>query len=242
MHRYQLSDTLHGILQDVVSPLECLLHRYVCIGIHVAESLVVDNQQRVNVLPQLVHTLQRLHNLTLLLEVERYRHHTYCQQTHSFRHASYHRSRTRSGTATHASRHKDHLRAVAQQLLDIIDIALGLLPTKFRISTGPKTRRTQHDFHRHRRTRQRLAVRVTDGKCHALHAFLVHVSDGITATAAHTNHLDDAPHRILNHRKIQQSKFFSHIVYLVSLITNSLGSVMTFSRSYQIRPAICFCV
>ena len=197
-HRYQLRNTLHGIHQHVVCPLEGILQRYVRIRIHVAQPFVVHYQQRVHVLAQLVHTLQRLDNLALLLKVERYRHHTHRQQSHPFGNASHHRRSTGSRAAPHAGSHKHHLRAVRQQFLYILRIVLSLPSAQFRIRPSPEAGVTQHDLHRHRRARQRLAVRVTDGKRHSLHTLVIHVLDCITATAPDTYHLDDALHLVLH--------------------------------------------
>ena len=136
--RNQFCDALHCIHQYVVCPLECLLHRELRVRIDVAQPLVVHYQQRVYVLAHLVHTLQRLDNLLFLLKVERYRHHTHCQQSHLLGDACHQRSSTSTSATTHACCHEHHLRAIAQQLPDILEALLALALSLFRIATSAK--------------------------------------------------------------------------------------------------------
>ena len=153
-HGDQFRDTLHRIHQDVVSPLESILHREVRIRVHVAQPFVVHDEQGVHVLTHLVDTLQRLDNLALLLKVKGDGHHPNGQQSHVLSHLSHHRSSTRSRATTHASCYEHHLRAVTQQFLDVREVRLRLLLAQFRVSPGTQSRTAQHQLHGHRRTRQ----------------------------------------------------------------------------------------
>ena len=187
----EFRDALHGVLQDVVGPLQCLLQCHLRVVVDVADALVVHNQHRVDVLPQLVDTLERLHDLAFLLEVERNCHHADGQYAAVLRHLRHHRSRTRARAAAHASRHKHHLRAVVQQPLYVLDVALSLLTPHVGVGTGAQAHRAQLQFHRHGRLRQRSAIGVAHRERHALDALTIHVADGILSAAAHADHLNN---------------------------------------------------
>ena len=94
-------------------------------------------------LPQFINTAQGLHNLSLLLEVERNRHHTNGQDSTVLCHLRYYGSSTGACAATHAGCHEHHLRAVVEQPLDVFDVAFCLLPAHIGISTGSQAHRAQ---------------------------------------------------------------------------------------------------
>ena len=126
VHRDQFRDSYHGILQDIVSPCKRILHRDRRVGIHVAKPLIIDNQNGIHVLPHLIHPLQRPDNLLLLFKAEGNRHDTNRQQPHLAGHARHHWSRPRARSAAHAGSDEHHLRAVAQQMLNVSDILFRL--------------------------------------------------------------------------------------------------------------------
>ena len=198
---YQLRDTFHRILQHVVSLSQSILQRHPGVGVHIAQAFVVHYQHGIHVLTQLVDTLQRLDNLTLMLKIEWNGHHANRQQSAVFRHLRHHRSSPGSRASTHGSRHKHHLRLVVQQLFYAVDTALCLRTSHLRLVTSPKTR-PQLQFHRHRRVLQRGTIRIAHRKRYPLNTLVKHTADSVTSATAHTNHLDDVLHLILNRSEV----------------------------------------
>ena len=138
LNGYQLRNALGGIAQYLVGTAERLLDRDVRVGIDIADALIVNNKNGINVLAHLLHALQRLHNFPFLLKVERYGDDADGEQPHALSHASHHGRSTRACAATHARRDEHHLCAVGEELLDLFKMALGRLASLLRIASRTK--------------------------------------------------------------------------------------------------------
>ena len=193
----QLRDTLHRILQHVVSLAQRILERHPRVTIHVAQLLVVHDEHRVHIPAQLVHAFQGLHYLTPVLEIKRNGHHANRQQSTLLSHPRHHGSSTSTRAATHRRRHKHHLRLRVYQLLNHVQTALRLFAALLRITACTKTF-AQLQLHGHWRVFQRRAIRVTHRKSHTLNTLVIHSAHGITSAATHANHLDDILHFVLD--------------------------------------------
>ena len=55
----------------------------------------------------------------------------------------------------------------------------------------------------------RLTIRIADSVSHALHTFLIHITDSIASAAANAHDLDDALHLIL-HLTEKRNDIFTH--------------------------------
>src|SRR5690606_14658145 len=106
--------------------------------------------------------------------------------------AGHHGSGTSTGTTTHAGGDEHHVRA-GQMIIDLVPAFLGSSPTNFRMRTSAKTFGNTHaklDDPLRLAQRQRLRVGVGHDKIDTVQTGLDHVVNGITASAATTEHGD----------------------------------------------------
>ena len=108
-----------------------------------------------------------------------------------FRH---HRSRTRTGAATHTCGDKHHLGVVVEECADVVGAFKGGLLCHLWLIAGAQAvggLRADEQTLRHWRIVECLAVGVEHHKRNAVHVLGVHVVDGVAATATHAHYLDD---------------------------------------------------
>lgn len=209
---YQFGYALNGIAQHVVGILECLLHRNLRVGINVAQAFVVHYEQRINILAHLLNALKGLYYLFLFLKKERNGNHAYRKKTHRARHTGHHRGCTRAGAATHSGRYEHHLCLVCKQALYLFKARLGLLASLFGHSAYAETALAEKQLNGNGRPCKRLTVGVAHGKAYAVDAFFIHVLNGIAATAAHADNLDDVLRQVYRFAKIYRTKLsFFHM-------------------------------
>ena len=220
----QFRNTLGSILQDIVCPLVLCLHRNTfLLFVAASQTLVVDDQQRVHILPHLLHSAQSHDNLPPSFEGERNRHDTYRQQPHFLGYFCHERSCTRARSTAHAGRDEYHLRTVAEQRTNLFRRVLSLLETTFRLAAGTQTVRPQLQFHRHRALCQLLAVRVHHSERHVRDTFEKHIANGIAAAATDSDDLNDIHRRVLRDVEELNSAvlpFLSFLFHNILLLNN----------------------
>ena len=210
VHCDQFRDTFHGIAQDVVGSFERLFHRDVRVTIHVAESFVVHDEQRIHVLPQFVDAFQCLYDFSFFLEIEGDGNHAHRQQSHLLGNTSHHWGSSCSGSTPHSRSHEHHLGAVAEQPFQFFDVRFRLRASHLGFVTGPQTG-PQLQFHGHLYFRELLAIGVACRKRHTLDTLVVHVVHRIATAAAHTNHFDDMLHLVFG--DIEKRNQFAVVYY-----------------------------
>ena len=145
----QLRDALGGIAQYLVCQFEGILYGNFRIGIYIAKSLVVDNEQGIYVLAHLFYTLQGLHDFLTLFKIKWDGDDAHRQDAHAFGDACDDGCSSCTGSATHAGCNECHLGSVIQQSLDVFLGVLRFASSDFRVSTCSQTALSEHDFYRH---------------------------------------------------------------------------------------------
>ena len=189
LHGDELRYRFGGVAQNLVGALKTLLDGDVRVGIHVADALVVDDEQGVDVLPHLGHALQRLDNLVFLLKEERDGHDANGEDALFLGDARHHGGCSCACSTAHSGRNKHHLRAIVEQVLNLFGVVDGRLLPPLGVAARPQG--ANGYLHGHGRFRQGLRVGVAYRKRYVGYAFLIHVAHGVLSTAAHTYHLDD---------------------------------------------------
>ena len=190
MNGYNLCDTLCSDAQSVVGLAESIKH---CkLGIYLAETLVVDNQQRVYVFRHLFDAIQGLIYLLRTLKTEWNRNDSDSEYAQFFRYLSNHRGCSRSRSTTHSGRDKRHSGTVTQHISDVIKAFFGCLSCLFGFVSGPKSFLTELQVHGHGRIIESLVVCIAKHESYVVNALSIHMVDGITATATHADDFNDA--------------------------------------------------
>ena len=164
-------------------------------GIDGAQAFIVHNHQRVDILAYGVHAVERLKNLGTTLEHKGNRHDADGEDAHLLGHARHHGAGSRAGAAAHTGRDEHHLRAVVEQFAYVLNAFFGRLLGLLRVVARAQSlsdARAQLQLHGDGRVSQRLVVGVAKGEGHALDALAIHVADGVSSTASHAYHFDDA--------------------------------------------------
>ena len=162
------------------------------LGIYLAQPLVVDYEQCVDVLRHLLYSVESLVDFALALEAEGYGNDAHGQYLEFLRHASYHGRSSRSRSAAHAGSDEGHLGAVVEHIAYGIDGFLGSLARLLGLVACSESLVAELQVNGHGRVVECLVVGIAEHERHVVDAFAVHVVHGIAATAAYTNHLDDA--------------------------------------------------
>ena len=100
-----------------------------------------------------------------------------------------HGSRTGTRSAAHTGRDEQQMRAF-ERFADLFGSVESGRRTHFRLGTGTQTGFAERDHNIGTGAIERLLVGVGSDKGDALSFFINHVLDGISAAAAHTDHLD----------------------------------------------------
>ena len=183
-------NTLCSNAQGVVCLSEGI--EYCEVWINLAETLVVDNQQRIYVLRHLFYTIQCLVDLLRTFEAERNGYDTNGKDSEFLAHSCDDRRSTGSGTTTHSGSDESHLGAVVQHVLDLLQGFLGSLASLGRLVAGSQTFLAQLQMYRYWRIVECLIISVTQYEAYVVDAFTVHVVDSVATATTYTNHLDDA--------------------------------------------------
>ena len=185
-----LSNGLGGHGKRVVSLAESGGQREVWIDL--AQALVVDNKEGVDVLRHLLDTVKGLVNLLGTLEAEGDGDNTHGEDTHLLRNAGNNRGSTSAGATTHAGGDEGHTCTVAEHGLDVLKALLSSLAGTLGLVAGTETLGTELQMDGHGRIVECLCVGITKDESNVVDAFAVHVVDSIAATAADADNLNDA--------------------------------------------------
>jgi len=185
-----LGDACDRVVQDIVGALERILQARVLVH-DLEQVLVQHNDQRVNMLDQLLNT--GLCDLQFLaaLELERLGHNANRQHAELLGDLSNHRRGASAGALAHAGSQEHHVCAF-QCGTNLVARSLGSSASGVRVGAGAKPLITELDHTLRQRARQRLAIGVQRDKVDALDAATNHVIDRIAARAADTDDLDDS--------------------------------------------------
>ena len=154
--------------------------------------LVVDNQEGVHVLFQLVDAVHSLGLALVTLVLEGNGDNGHGEDAAFLGHLGDDRGGTRTGTAAHAGRDEEHLRAAVQHLPGNLVLGFqGGVAAGGRVCSGTQAVLAQLDFHRHLAGLQGLRIGIAHNKTAPLDVLAVHVVHGVTAASAHAYHLDD---------------------------------------------------
>ena len=99
-----------------------------------------------------------------------------------------------TGAAAHAAGHEYHLRIAFKEPADFLERFLGGLASDRVVGAGAQTLgqdRTDLELGGYGTLLERLRVGVAHDEIHVLESELVHIGNGIVATAAHTDDRDD---------------------------------------------------
>ena len=191
---------VHG--DDFRDALGCIAERVVRNGkrlghglslIDLVETLVVDHEERIDVLVDFVHTVECLVDFSLALPFERYSHDSHGEDVHLARHPGNDRSGTRACSTTHTSGDEHHLGSVVEHRPDLRYALLSRLSRLLRPVAGSKSF-AELELVRHRRVVERFLIGVAHCECDIVDARVVHVVDRVAATSTYADHLDDALH------------------------------------------------
>ena len=193
-----LRNALHGGQQHIVSHGKGIRHHQVAVC---TQLLVIDNQNRVDILAQLLNTLLSLLQPAEALEQERSGHHSNDENLSGvvailglefdfLGHAGNDGSRTGAGTATHACSDEHHFRILFEQRLDLRLLLLSCLARLGGTTANTQSLVTKHQLVRHRTAFERLHVSIADDKVYTRNTFAEHVVHGIVTTASHSDNLD----------------------------------------------------
>lgn len=188
----QFGDALHRAQQHVVRRLEGIEQRHT-LAQHRQQFFVGNGDQGIDVLRQLLDAgLRHLHTLGTF-EGERLGHHRHGQDAHFLGDLRHDRRRAGAGATAHAGRDEQHVGAF-DQLHDALAIFDGGLPADVRVGAGAQAlgeRAAELQHGARRSVFQRLRIGIGANEIDAIDACPHHVFDGVAATAAHADHLDN---------------------------------------------------
>ena len=190
LDRNDLGDTLRSRSQDVVGLAESLLQGQT--AVYFKNILVVDNQQRIDVLTQLLDAPERLFVTDLTFDGQRRSDDADGQHSHLLGQLGDHRRSARTRTAAHAGSDEDHLGPRRlETLAHHIERLDGGLAAVFRVVAGTQSLAAEPDFQFHGTLVECLLVCIADHKVHALDPQVPHVIHGIAARTADTDYHDN---------------------------------------------------
>ena len=163
-----------------------LLFRYVL------EALVRDDNQRVDILIQLVDAAQCLFQTLLTLKRERTGDNADSQNAHLTGDLRHDRSRARTRTAAHTSGDEYHVR-IGQRCGNLLLALFGCLAADLRVRTRALPLGqlfTDLDLGAGLRKVQRLHIRVDRNELHALHAAFDHAVNRVAAATAYADYFN----------------------------------------------------
>ena len=108
------------------------------IGIDIAEALVVDNEQGIDILTHLFDALQGFDDFALLLEIEGNGYDAHSEDAHILGNTCHDGRSTCACATAHTCRHEHHLRTVGEELHKVVEIVFGFLLALFRIASSAK--------------------------------------------------------------------------------------------------------
>ena len=199
-HIDDFGNTADGIFQHIVGMGKRLILRDI-VTQHVEQFFIQHHDQRINIGFQLGQTAIGVGHAATAFKFERLGDHAHGQDAHFTRHAGNDRCRTGACAAAHAGGDEQHVRA-GNGRTNVINGQLGRFATFVRLAAGTQTAGAELNGFVRIAAAQGLRVGIGADKFNALHAAADHVTHGIAAAAANTDHLDL--------RALVKSFFFHH--------------------------------
>ena len=119
------------------------------VGVDLAQPLVVDDEQGIDVLRHLLHAVESLVNLAVALESEGDGDDAHGEDAHLLRHLSDDGGCAGAGAAAHAGGDEGHAGAVAEHILDLVEAFLCSSTGTGRTVAGAKAFMAQLQLHGH---------------------------------------------------------------------------------------------
>ena len=216
LHRDDLGDALGRRTQNVVGLAERLLERQA--SVYFENILVIDDQQRIHVLPQLLDAPESLLVADLAFDGQRRSDDRHGQQSHLLGQLGDDGRRARTRSAAHARRDEEHARPRLFEVLTNLRQRLhGRAAAVFRVVSGPQSLCAEAYLQLHGTLVQRLLVGVTNQKRHTPYTEVPHMVHGIAAGTADAHHHNDRTVRLrgfdLRHQFVCHiSNSFLHIL------------------------------
>ena len=216
LHRDDLGDALGRRTQNVVGLAERLLERQA--PVYFENILVIDDQQRIHVLPQLLDAPESLLVADLAFDGQRRSDDRHGQQSHLLGQLGDDGRRARTRSAAHARRYEEHARPRLFEVLTNLRQRLhGRAAAVFRVVSGPQSLCAEAYLQLHGTLVQRLLVGVANQKRHTPDTEVPHMVHGIAAGSADAHHHNDRTVRLrgfdLRHQFVCHiSNSFLHIL------------------------------
>ena len=190
MDSNDLCNRLGGNRECVICFAESVEHRE--FRVNLTKALVVDDQQSVDVFIHLLHAVEGLINLTVSLKAERNSDDTNSEDTKLFGDTCDDWCCTSACATSHTSGNKGHTSTIVKHVSNVLDALFGSLTGLLWLISSTQAFLAQLQMNRHRRVVEGLIVGIAEYERHVVNTLTVHVIDGITATTADSDHLDNA--------------------------------------------------
>ena len=178
--RDDFGDSAGGRREDLVGLHEALLEPEVAVDF--AEFVVVDNNQRIDVLAKALNALLCLAKAHVAFKSKRSGDDADSEDSEFARGFGDDGSGSRTGSATHARGDEHHFGLGSEGGLNLGVALEGGLLADFGVRAGSEAfgeGRSELDFGLYRAVSQRLAVGVADNEIHPANALVLHVVDGV---------------------------------------------------------------
>ena len=189
--RDDFGDSAGGRREDLVGLHKALLEPEVAVDF--AEFVVVDDNQRIDVLAEALDALLGLAKAHVAFKSKRSGDDANGEDSEFARGFGDDRGGSRTGSATHARGDEHHFGLGSEGGLNLSVALEGGLLADFGVRAGTEAfgeGRTKLDFGLHRAVGEGLAVGVADDEIHPANALVLHVVDGVRAAAAYAYNLD----------------------------------------------------
>ena len=184
-----LGDADAGLVEHFVRSLKALLHR--CVGrAFLLELLVEDDNHRVDLGLQVFNPLLGRAHAAGAFKAEGLRHDGNGENSHFLRDLGDHGRSARARAAAHAGGDEEEV-GPADRLGHLLALFLRGGGADFRTGARAEPGAAELNIDVRLRALQGLMIRVGRNELNALGAVRNHVLDGISAAAAHADHLDD---------------------------------------------------
>ena len=188
----EFRDGACGVAQGVVGFAESV--EPVEIGVDFGELFVVDHKQGIHILAHLLGAVEGFHDFLLAFKKEGDGDDADGEQTAVAGYACHHGGCPGAGASAHSGGDEHHLGVVVEFACNVVGALLGCLAGQFGVIAGSQAfggLGADEQTVWHGRVFQRLPVGVAYEKGNFFNSLLVHVVDGVVATAAHADHFDD---------------------------------------------------
>ena len=161
------------------------------VGIDLAQALVVDDEECVDVLRHLFHAIEGLVDFLWTFEAEGNGDDTHGEDAKLLRHFGNDWCSTRSGATTHTSGDERHARSIAEHIANVVDALLRCHAGLLGLVACTEPLLAQLQMHGHGRVVECLVVGVAKHEGDIVDAFAIHVVHGIATAATHADNFNN---------------------------------------------------